>query len=200
MTDDTAIAPTNDGNTNVPGRQSPARHSLGNVDWSTMSASNVTRKRLTTIAAAATLTATGIGLSALLPSSAQAIPTAQQSCAFSVLSNTPATGWQPVTSSTVTVNNGASGRYVVVNFNADAGVSPNAELRVGYRVDAGAVQTPGAQNFANHTQYWQTRHSMVVLYVPAGVHQIQPYWRISGAAGTNGVIHSRCLTAEAYTS
>jgi hypothetical protein len=41
---------------------------------------------------------------------------------------------------------------------------------------------------------------MVVLNVPTGAHTIQPYWRISGGAGTSGVIYSRCLTAEAYTS
>lgn len=157
-------------------------------------------KPATMIAAAAGLAAAALGLSASHPSPARAIPVAQQACAFSVLGNTPASGWQPVTSSTVTVNNGASGRYVVLNFNADAGVSSAAEIRLGYSIDGGAVQTPGAQNFANHTEYWQTRHSMVVLYVPEGVHQIQPHWRISGNPTTSGVIHSRCLTVEAYTS
>jgi hypothetical protein len=100
----------------------------------------------------------------------------------------------------VTINNGASARHVVVNFNADAGVDSLAEIRLGYRVDSGSIVTPGAQNFANHTQYWETRHNMVVIYVPAGTHTIQPYWRVSGATGKNGVIHSRCLTAESATS
>jgi hypothetical protein len=129
---------------------------------------------------------------------AQAIPAAAKSCVINVQNNTPAKGWR-ATGSQVNVNNGASARYVVVNFNSDAGVTPNAEIRVGYRVDAGAIQTPGAQNFANYTQYWQTRHRMVVLYVPAGAHTIPPYWRISGGAGTSGVLNGRCLTAEAYT-
>lgn len=160
----------------------------------------ITRKPATMIAAAAALAIGGIGMSALLPSSAQAIPATQRACAFDVQTNTAANGWQPVAGSAVTVNNGTVGRYVVVNLNADAGVDSLAEIRVGYSVDGGAVQTPGAQNFANHTEFWQTRHSMVVMYVPAGTHQIQPYWRISGATGKNGVINSRCLTAEAYTS
>jgi hypothetical protein len=133
-----------------------------------------------------------------LTETAQAIPASAKSCVINVQNNTPAQGWKP-TGSAVTVNNGGATRYVVVHFNADAGVTPNAEIRVGYRVDSGAIQTPGAQNFANHTQYWQTRHGMAVLRVPAGVHRIQPYWRISGGAGTSGVLHGRCLTAEAYT-
>jgi hypothetical protein len=157
-------------------------------------------KRIALACAAAGMAAAGFGLSAALSSPVQAIPASQRSCAFTVLSNVPANGWRPVTSSAVTINNGASARYVVVNFNADAGVSANAEIRLGYRVDSGAVQTPGAQNFANHTQYWQTRHNMVVMYIGSGAHTVRPYWRISGGAGTSGVIHSRCLTAEAYTS
>jgi hypothetical protein len=94
--------------------------------------------------------------------------------------------------SVVTINNGATSRPVVVTLNADAGVDMLAEIRVGYSVDGGAVQTPGAQNFANHTEYWQTRHSMVVMLIPSGVHSIRPYWRISGAAGKNGR-HRRSL-------
>lgn len=161
-----------------------------------MSITSIARKPSTIIAAAAM----AVGGSALMASSAQAIPFSQQACAYDVLSNTAVNGWQPVRGSAVTVNNGSVGRYVVVNLNADAGVDSGAEIRVGYAVDGGAVQTPGAQNFANHTEFWQTRHSMVVMYVPSGVHQIQPYWRVSGVAGKNGIIHTRCLTAEASTS
>lgn len=148
---------------------------------------------------ATTAVVAGVGMSSLMAGPAQAIPYYQKACAFDARSNTATAGWQPV-NSVVRVNNGTTGRYVVVNFNADAGVSSLAEIRLGYRVDAGGIQTPGAQNFANYTQYWQTRHSMVVLYVPAGWHTIRPYWRISGAAGKTGVIAARCLTAEGYTS
>ncbi|MFC7595768.1 hypothetical protein ACFQU3_10655 [Terrabacter sp. GCM10028922] len=161
--------------------------------------STMSRTRKRALAAGAVVLA-GAGISAtMMTPAAQAIPIPQKSCAFDAASNTPANGWRPVNSA-VTINNGAVGRYVVVNFNADAGVSTLAEIRLGYRVDLGGVQTPGAQNFANHTEYWQTRHSMVVMYVPAGVHTIRPYWRISGALGKTGVIAARCLTAEAYTS
>lgn len=140
------------------------------------------------------------GLSATITMpAAQAIPVPQRSCAFDVASNTAVNGWRPV-NSVVTINNGPTSRPVVVNLNADAGVDTLAEIRVGYSVDGGPVQTPGAQNFANHTEYWQTRHSMVVMLIPSGAHSIRPYWRISGAAGKNGVMAARCLTAEAYTS
>ena len=148
---------------------------------------------------ATTAVVAGVGMSSLMAGPAQAIPYYQKACAFDVRSNTATAGWQPV-NSVVPLLTCTTGRYVVVNFNADAGVSSLAEIRLGYRVDAGGIQTPGAQNFANYTQYWQTRHSMVVLYVPAGWHTIRPYWRISGAAGKTGVIAARCLTAEGYTS
>jgi hypothetical protein len=159
---------------------------------------NVT-KRMKAAALVAVSAVAGVGVTTAVSGPAQAIPVYEKSCAFDIAGNTAINGWRPV-NSVVTVANGLAGRYVVVNFNADAGVDTLAEIRVGYRLDAGSVQTPGAQNFANHTEYWQTRHSMVVLYVPAGTHQIRPYWRISGAVGKNGVIAARCLTAEAYTS
>jgi hypothetical protein len=159
---------------------------------------SLSRTKKTAVGASIAVAA-GIGLSAMLTAPAEAIPYYQKACAFDVRTNTAVNGWQPV-NSFVQINNGAVGRFVVVNFNADAGVSTLAEIRLGYRVDGGAVQTPGAQNFANYTQYWQTRHSMVVIYVPAGWHTIRPYWRISGSVGKSGVIAARCLTAEGYTS
>ena len=107
----------------------------------------------------------------------EAIPLYEKSCKFDVAGNTAVNGWHPVNSSVRVVNN--VGRYVVVNFNADAGVDSLAEIRLGYRVDAGPIQIPGAQNFANHTEYWQTRHSMVVLSVPAGT---APSGRTGGSA------------------
>jgi hypothetical protein len=140
----------------------------------------------------------GVGATTALGGAAQAIPLYEKSCKTDVASNTAVNGWRAVNSAVRVQNN--VGRYVVVNFNADAGVDSLAEIRLGYRVDAGPVQLVGAQNFANHTEYWQTRHSMVVLAIPAGTHTIRPYWRISGAPGKNGVIAARCLTAEAYTS
>ena len=155
------------------------------------------RKARTATLGVLALTAGSLGTLAM-SGSAEAIPPAQKSCAFDVRSNAPASGWQPVNSAVV-INNGSVARHVVVNLNADAGVTPNAEIRLAYRVDNGPIQIRGAQNFANHTQYWQTRHSMVVIPVPRGVHTIRPYWRISGGAGSSGVIAARCLTAEVAT-
>jgi hypothetical protein len=157
------------------------------------------KRRIAAIGLTAGSVFAGMGLTTLLGSPAQAIPSYERSCAFDAQGNTAVNGWLPVNNSAVRVNNGDVARNVVVNFNADAGVDANAEIRLGYSVDGGAVRTPGAQNFANHDDFWETRHSMVVFRLPAGVHRIQPYWRISGAAGKNGVIAARCLTAEAYT-
>jgi hypothetical protein len=159
---------------------------------------NFLKRRITAVSLVAVSALAGVGATTALGGAAQAVPAAQKHCAFDVAGNTAVNGWRPVNSAVRVTNN--VGRFVVVNFNADAGVDTLAEIRLGYRVDAGPVQTRGAQNFANHTEYWQTRHSMVVMYVPAGTHTIRPYWRISGAAGKNGIIAARCLTAEAYTS
>ena len=157
-----------------------------------------TRRRITAAALMAVSAITAVGMTTALSGPAQAIPYYEKACAFDVASNTAVNGWRPVNSAVTVVNN--AGRFVVVNFNADAGVNSLAEIRLAYRVDSGPLQIVGAQNFANHTEYWQTRHSMVVLYVPAGTHRIRPYWRISGAPGKSGVIAARCLTAESYTS
>jgi hypothetical protein len=156
------------------------------------------KRRMTAVSLVAVSVLAGVGATTALGGAAQAIPYYEKSSKLDVASNTAVNGWLPVNSS-VRVANNASSRYVVVNFNADAGVDSLAEIRLGYRVDSGPIQTVGAQNFANHTEYWQTRHSMVVLAVPAGTHTIRPYWRISGSAGKNGIIAARCLTAEAYT-
>ncbi len=156
------------------------------------------KRRMTAAGLVAVSVFAGVGATTALGVAAQAIPYYEKSCKSDVAGNTAVNGWRAVNSSVRVVNNVR--RNVVVNFNADAGVDSLAEIRLGYRVDAGPIQLVGAQNFANHTEYWQTRHSMVVLSVPAGTHTIRPYWRISGAPGKNGVIAARCLTAEAYTS
>ena len=163
-----------------------------------MSVGPMSRKK-SIIAGAVASALLAVGVATVVSSPAEAIPYYEKSCAFDTQSNTAVNGWRAVNSA-VRVNNGSVGRYVVVNLNADAGVDTAAEIRMAYRIDAGSIAPRGAQNFANHTEYWQTRHSMVVMYVPAGWHTIRPYWRISGAVGKNGVIASRCLTAEAYTS
>ena len=159
---------------------------------------NSLKRRMTAVGLVAVSALAGVGATTALSGPAKAIASYEKHCAFDVAGNTAVNGWRPVNSAVRVSNN--VGRYVVVNFNADAGVDTLAEIRLGYRIDAGGIQTPGAQNFANHTEYWQTRQSMVVMYVPAGTHYIRPYWRISGATGKNGVIAARCLSAEAYTS
>ncbi|MER7072760.1 hypothetical protein [Terrabacter sp. NPDC000476] len=165
---------------------------------SSILSSTMSRTKKRAIGAGAVL-AVAAGVSATMLAPAQAIPGVQKACAFDVSTNTAVNGWRPV-NSVVSVNDGPTSRYILVNFNADAGVDTLAEIRVGYSIDGGPVQIFGAQNFANHTEYWQTRHNMVVMVVPSGTHTIRPYWRISGSVGKNGVMGARCLTAEAYTS
>lgn len=157
------------------------------------------RKRTASTLAGGGVVALGIGLlTTLTGSAAQALPSYQGSCGTDVRSISSSSGWQPV-NSYVYVTNGSVSRRAIVHFTADAGVSTAAEIRLAYKVDTGAVQVYGPQNFANHTEYWQSRTNLVVIPLGTGTHRIQPYWRISGATGKTGVIGARCLTAESQT-
>ena len=100
----------------------------------------------------------------------------------------------------MTIDNGTVARKVVVNLNVDAYTSLKSTIAVGWKVDDGPVQRVGARALVSNSPFFYARHVMVVLDVPAGKHRIQPFWKISGRPGTFGILSSRCLTAEAYTS
>ena len=159
--------------------------------------STPTRRTVAVVGLAAVLSA---GATAALTGSAEAVPAAQRSCASSTIHTNVANGWTS-TGLTATVSNGSQPRQVIAQLASDAGVNPDAEIRIGYSIDGGAVQehTYGPANFANNTQYWETRTTMAVIPVPAGTHTVRPFWRISGAAGKAGVLASRCFTVEART-
>lgn len=142
---------------------------------------------------------------ASLSGTAHAVPNSQRSCSVTPDNyNNLQTiysdwGWQPVSGIAVSINNGTSPRNVVLQFNADTGVETDAEVRLGYSIDNGPVQFYGPQNFANHTQYWETRSNLSVATIGAGVHTIKPYWRVSGAAGKSATMDDRCFVAEGQT-
>ncbi len=154
-------------------------------------------------------TAVALGLTALvsagvttaLSGSAEAVPTVQRSCATNVVSTLAQNGWTSM-GLTATVKNGTAPRQVIAQLSSDAGVAPNAEIRVGYSVDGGQVREGvyGPANFANHTDFWETRTTMAVIPLGSGTHTVQAYWRISGGTGTNGVLNVRCFTLESRTS
>ena len=149
----------------------------------------------------ATIFVTGV-VALTLHSAAYAVPASQRSCSvtpddYGNLNTILASdGWQPVADISVTVNNGAAARNVILQFAADAGVDDAAEIRFGYSVDGGPVQHFGPQNFANHTQYWETRYNLSVATIGAGIHTVVPYWRISGIPSAQGVMDDRCLTLD----
>ena len=152
----------------------------------------------------ATIFVTGV-VTLMLHSAAYAVPASQRSCSvtpndYGNLNTIQASdGWQPVAGISVTVNNGTTAKNVILQFAADAGVDDKAEIRLGYSVDGGPVEHFGPQNFANHTQYWETRYNLSVATIGAGVHTIVPFWRISGIPSAQGVMDDRCLTAERVT-
>ena len=142
---------------------------------------------------------------ATLSSNVYAVPSSQRSCSVTPDNyNNLQTiysdwGWQPVSGIGVTINNGTLSRHVVLQFNADTGVDVDAEVRLGYSIDNGPVQFYGPQNFANHTQYWETRSNLSVATIGPGVHTIKPYWRVSGSAGKSATMDDRCFVVEGQT-
>jgi hypothetical protein len=156
----------------------------------------------TTIIGAASLVAAAF----IFQSGAYAIPFSQRSCSVTpnnynnLLTITSKQGWQPVTGISAQIDNGTVARDVILKFSADAGVDADSEIRLGYSIDGRTVQFFGPQNFANHTQYWQTRYNLSVAKLGPGVHTIRPYWKINGSAGKKGVLDDRCLTVEGETS
>jgi hypothetical protein len=151
------------------------------------------------IAAAAALLS-GAGTYALFAGTAEAIPGAQEKCAFTLQTITVADGWQPLNLG-VTIHNGDASRKVVAQLAADMGVVSQAEIRVGYSIDGGAVQEKvyGPGNLANHSEFWETRSTLAVIPLKAGRHKVEPYWRISGGAGTSGAFENGCFTVEGRT-
>lgn len=157
-----------------------------------------TKRAAALLAAGALLS--GVASYAIFAPTAEAIPGAQEKCAFGLKQITPASGWQPL-GLAVTIDNGTSARKVVTQLSADMGVSELAEIRVGYKVDNGPVREKyyGPGNLANHTDYWQTRNAMAVISLSRGKHTVTPYWRISGSPGTGGAFEGGCFTVEGRT-
>lgn len=157
-------------------------------------------KRSAALLAAGALLGGAVSYAVVAPS-AEAIPSAQETCKFGTKSIIASDGWQPLGLG-VTINNGTLSRKVVTQLSSDMGVDPLAEIRVGYRVDGGPIREKyyGPGNLANHTDYWQTRNAMAVMTLGSGSHTITPYWRISGSPTKRGWFENGCFVAEGRTS
>ena len=142
-----------------------------------------------------------VAMAAVTTQPALALPTAQGRCATAFTTITTASGFQPMSGLLLSINNGASPRNTVVQVSADIGVDPGAEVRIGYSIDGGAPVEGvfGPANLANHQEFWETRTTMAIVRLPAGVHSVAPYWRISGVAGKNAFMTARCATIEGVT-
>jgi len=147
------------------------------------------------------------GLSALLTGtrfgsdSAEAIPPPQARCAFDFIQTNSANPHQPISGLAVTVNNGAQARIAILQLSADTGVDAGAEVRVAYSVDGGPPREDfyGPGNLANHQEFFEGRAVIAVIPLTAGTHTITPHWRVSGVAGKQAFMDSRCMTVESRT-
>jgi hypothetical protein len=134
--------------------------------------------------------------------SVEAIPLPQSRCAFNSISTSSNNPPQAIPGSSVTVNNGSVGRRALVQFSADTGVETGAEVRISYSIDGGPPRedTFGPANLANHQEFFEARAVIAVISLGPGTHTIRPFWRVSGVAGKNAFMDSRCTTLEARTS
>ncbi len=159
-------------------------------------------RSITLLAAAVMLAAgTAATVSVLAPSAASAIPAPQRDCASPYLYLSGGTGPYHPTGVSVTVNDGASARYVVAFTSLDGNVDPNGEMRLSWSVDGGAVSDYafGPGNIAENQQYWGTRTVMDVIPLGSGTHTLTPEVRLSGNPSITGVVARLCVVAEAYT-
>jgi len=159
--------------------------------------------RSMTVLAAAGMLSVGAAATAsmLAPSSASAIPTPQKSCASPFLTLSGGTGAYHSMGASVTVNDGTSTRNIVAFVSLDGNVSPNAEMRLSWSVNGGAVSdyTFGPGNIAENQQFDGTRTVMDVITLGPGTHTLTPEVRLSGASTTSGVVDRLCVVAEANT-
>ena len=159
--------------------------------------------RSITLLAAAGILAAGAAATAsvLAPSAALAIPAPQKACGSPGLTLTGGTGPYHSMGLSVTVNDGTSSRNIVAFTSLDGNVSPNAEMRLSWSVDGGAVSdyTFGPGNIAENQQFDGTRTVMDVIRLGPGTHTLTPEVRLSGASTTSGIVDRLCVVAEAFT-
>jgi hypothetical protein len=159
-------------------------------------------RSITLFAAAGILTAgTAATVSVLAPSAASAIPTPQKACGSPFLTLSGGTGPYHSMGLSVTINDGTSSRNIVAFTSLDGNVPPNAEMRLSWSVDGGAVTdyTYGPGNIAENQQFDGTRTVMDVIRLGPGTHTLTPEVRLSGASSTSGIVDRLCVVAEAYT-
>ena len=156
---------------------------------------------LATAAAVALAVPAFAAVSALAPSAASAIPTPQQACASPGLTLSGGTGPYHSMGVSVTINDGTTSRNIVAFTSLDGNVSPNAEMRLSWSVDGGAVSdyTFGPGNIAENQQFDGTRTVMDVIRLGPGTHTLTPEVRLSGASTTSGIVDRLCTVAEANT-
>jgi hypothetical protein len=159
-------------------------------------------RSITLFAAAGMLSAGAFAaVSVLASSAASAIPAPQKACASPGLTLTGGTGPYHSMGVSVTVNDGTSSRNIVAFTSLDGNVSPNAEMRLSWSVDGGAVSDYafGPGNIAENQQFDGTRTVMDVIRLGPGTHTLTPEVRLSGNSTTSGIVDRLCVVAEAYT-
>jgi len=161
------------------------------------------RRRITVRLAALTAALTAAAATVLslgLAAPAGAIAAAQSDC-LPDNTNFFGAGFIGLTARALSVSvKGAT--TVKAEATADVSVPAGAEVRLAWSVNGGTPQegTFGPANFANHTEFAETRSTFGLIPVAAGTTTIRPFLRISGPNLTVVSILHRCATVEASTS
>ena len=158
------------------------------------------KRRVRLVAVAAALTAAASAVTAVVVAApASALPVGQATCEFSNFTLSAAAGWLPLTSAR-SVTPGVE-TEAKVTAAADVAVDAGAELRIGWSVNNNAPVESffGPANFANHTEFAETRETFGLLFIGAGTTTIQPFVRVSGPAAARAGMVNRCFAVEALT-
>jgi hypothetical protein len=135
-------------------------------------------------------------------SAVPAIPAPQQACGSPSLTLSGGTGPYHSLGLHVRINNGSKRRDIVAFVSMDANVSPNAEMRLSWKVGSGAVTDYkyGPGNIAENQEFDGTRTVMDVIRLGPGRHTLTPEVRLSGNPATSGQVLRLCVVTEARTS
>lgn len=158
------------------------------------------RRALGLTLTAAVVAATATAMTFVDSKAAVAIPAAQSVCVASNIRIVPEFTWIALTPArSVFVGDATVLKAEAV---ADVGVDSGAEVRLGWSVNGSTPveATFGPANFANHTEFSESRATFGLISVGAGTNTVQPFVRLSGASGKAANLLHRCFTVEGSTS
>jgi hypothetical protein len=196
------------------GRVGTPPHRFGDVRQTRRTASVSVREEATMVvqrelrytrrrAIRAALAATAVALVAVVASAVTLVVTrtdavaSEAVCVPGTLTLVPSTTYTPFADPLFGESNGAEPAMLAVT--ADIGVDSGAEVRLAWALNGQPPKEAafgGPANFANHTEFMETRTSWTAFGVSSAT-KVQPFVRLSGPPGTTATLIHRCFMVEA---